>query len=199
MSKEIQNDAGETEIVYTADEYKALEADAGKAKTLETELAEAKRLIAERGENFTAYSKMSEEERKVYDANTTNLLKREENLLTELAGVKTTLAEKEEKEKTSLKTNALSNIHQGDEATKTKVEAEYALLTGMPETTQDEINARAQKAALLAGIQIDPRNPLYIPVNGEAPMHKDKKEFVETPEGTQAMDMVRDAMGIKKV
>lgn len=197
MSKEIEvvNEAGETvkETVYTADEYKGLETN---LSTKEAELGEVKRVLAEKGENFTAFSKMTEEQKKVFDVNTLNLLKREEVLMNELEGVKTTLAQKEEREKTSAKTNALNLIHQGDEATKKKVEDEYALLTGMPETTPDEINARARKAATLAGIQIDPRNPLYISVSGEAPKHDANKEYVETPEGSQAAEIVRKSMGL---
>lgn len=162
----------------------------------EAELAEMKRLNAERGENFTQYSKMTEEQKKAFDANTTNLLKREEALLTEVDSLKTTISKKEETERSASKNGALAAIHGGKEDVKKNLEEQYALLTGMPETTQEEINARASAAARLAGIQIDPRNPLYVPMNGEAPKYKENKEFVETPEGTQAADMVRGAMGL---
>lgn len=197
MAKEIEvvNEAGETvkETVYTADEYKGLETNLA---TKETELVQANKLLAERGENFKSFSKLTEEDKKNYDANTLNLLRVVETLETEITSTKTQLSDKTEKERTSAKTNALNLIHQGDADTKKKLEDEYALLTGMPETTPEEINARAKKAATLAGIQIDPRNPLYTSVNGEAPKVPDNKNYVETPEGAQAAEMVRSAMGI---
>lgn len=194
MSKEIENEDGTTEVVYTADEYNA---QTNNLTARETELEEIKRVNAERGQNFTALSKMSEEEKKTYDANTLNLLKREEVLVNELAGLKTALELKETNEKSVFKNNALNNIHGNDEATKKAIEEKYALLSGMPETTQDEINARAKAAATLAGIQVDPRNPLYSPVSGDAPNYKENKEFTESPEGKEAAGMVAAAMNIK--
>lgn len=202
MSKEIENTDAEgnvtKETVYTVDEYKAIEEKAGQVDKLQTDLAEAQRVNAERAGNFTAYSKMTEEEKKVYDANTTNLLKREEALQTELATMKETITQKELKERELGKTTAMKNIHQGDEATKKKVEDAYGALAGMPETTQEEINARVVAASRVAGIVIDQRNPLYIPVEGEAPKYDPAKEYVETPEGSTAADMVRNAMGLPK-
>lgn len=198
MAKEIEttNEAGETvkETVYTTQEYTARETE---LNTVQAELAEAKRVNAERGESFTAYSKMTEEQKKTFDANTTNLLKREEALTAQLAEMNIKLTDKEKNEIQSAKTTALASVHHGDEATKKTLEEKYDLLSGMPETTQAEISARTREAAKLAGIQIDQRNPLYTGINGDAPTYKPNKEYVDTPEGKIAADMAREAMGIK--
>lgn len=192
MPKEIETD-GVKETFYTTEEYTGKE---GELSTLQTKIAELERINATRGEDFKAYSKMSEEEKKVYDANTTNLLKNEEKLRNELSELGEKLTAKEKRENESAKTNALTSIHHDDEASKKILEEKYALLTGMPETTAQEIAARAKEAAKLAGIQVDPRNPLYIPVSGDAPSYKPKGEYVDTPSGKTAADMVRAAMGL---
>lgn len=201
MSQEIENDAGEKIIVYTADELETAKSTAV-AETIATkdaEIAEVKRLKEEQGQNFTKYSQMTAEEKAAYDANTTNLLKREETLLNEIEGLKNTVTEKTKKESESTKTNALKNIHHGDDKIKSEVEKNYELLAGMPDGTPEEINARAVAAARMAGITIDPRNPLYTPVNGDAPNYKPNDEYVNTPEGNTAAALVRDAMGIPAV
>jgi len=197
MSKEIEttNEAGEVvkETVFTADEFAAKDTE---ITTMKSELEELKKTNVERSQNFTAYSKMTEEEKKVYDANTINLLKREENLVNQVSELSGKLTEKENKEKDSAKKNALSSIHHGNEETKKAIEEKYAILN-MPETTVEEINAKAGAAAKLAGIQIDPRNPLYAAFSGEAPVYKDGKEFTDTPKGKEAVDIVKNSMGIK--
>lgn len=191
--KEIETPEGTKETVYTAEEYTAKE---GELTVLQTKLQDLEKLNATRGEDFKAYSKMSEEEKKVYDANTTNLLKNEELLRNQITDLTGKLTDKEKRENDSAKNNALSSIHRGNEDTKKTLEEKYALLSGMPETTAEEIAARAKEAAKLAGIQIDPRNPLYTGVNGESPVYKPKGEFVETPKGDAAVQAVRDAMGL---
>lgn len=193
MSKEIETPEGTKEVVYTAEEYTAKETELG---TITKELETLRRVAAEKGENFKKFSQMSEEEKKVFDVNTINLLRREEQLSGEVNDLKTKLTDKEKKDNESAKSFALTNIHHNDEASKKLLEEKYALLSGMPETTPQEISARAKEAAKLAGIQIDPRNPLYSPMSGEAPQYKPKGEYVETPEGKTAADMVRSAMGI---
>lgn len=197
MSKEIEvvNEAGETvkETVYTVEDMAAKD---GEYAAAQTELTELRRLNTERSQNFTAYSKMSEEEKKVYDANTTTLLKREEALTNQLAEVTNKLSEKDKRDAESSKTTVLNSIHHGDENSKKLLEEKYALLSAMPETTQQEISARASEAAKLAGIQIDPRNPIYTAINGEAPNFKPNSEYVDTPEGKTALDMARAAMNL---
>lgn len=199
MSKEIEttkeDGTVEKETVYTKDEY--TEKDTA-LTSAQTELADLKRINAERSNDFKSFSKMTEEEKKVYDANTINLLKREEALSNTVSDLTSKLTEKEKRENESAKTHALSSIHHGDEKSKTTLEEKYALLTGMPETTPEEISARAKEAAKLAGIQIDPRNPLYSPINGEAPQYKPKEEFVETPKGAQAAALAREALGLEQ-
>lgn len=200
MAKEIEvaNEDGTTskETVYSTEEYTAA---TGVVTKLEADLAEARRINMERGNDFKAFSKMTEEEKKVYDANTLNLLRREENLTNQLTDLSTKLTDKEKKENDSAKNNALTNLHHGDEASKKLLEEKYALLTGMPETTAEEINAKAGAAAKLAGIQIDPRNPLYTQFNGEAPKYNADKQFVDTPAGAAAAAAVRAAMGLPEV
>lgn len=194
MSKEIETEGGEKETVYTTEEYSAKETELA---TVQDELKEARRLSAERGENLKSYSQMSESEKAAFDANTTILLKREETLVGQINDLNTKLTDKEKKDNDSTKTSVFTNIHHGDEATKTKLEEKYALLSGMPETNPQEIAARAKEAAVLAGIQLDQRNPLFSTISGEAPTFKPKEEFVETPKGTAAAEAVRKAMGLE--
>lgn len=193
MSKEIEGENGEKETVYTAEEYTAKETE---VKGLNEKLGEVRRAQAEQGNNFKRYSQMTEEERKTHDANTTNLLKREEALQGQIADLTTKISDREKRDNASAKDNALSAIHHGNEESKKVLEEKYALLTGMPETTPAEIGARTREAAKLAGIMIDPRNPLYTPISGEAPQSGPNKEYVDTPEGKQATDMARAALGI---
>lgn len=198
MAKEIEvkNEEGEIvkETVYTAEEFTAKE---GELKTVTEQLTEARKIAAEKGENLKKFSQMSEAERSAFDANTINLLRREEQLSTDVARLTEKLTAKEKRENEAAKNNALSSIHHGDENTKKLLEEKYALLSAMPETTPTEIAARTKEAAKLAGIQIDPRNPLYTGFNGEAPVYKPKKEYVDTPAGTAAADAVRARLGIK--
>lgn len=197
MSKEIETVADDGSITketfYTAEEYSAREIELTAAQTA---LAEMQRVNAARGEDFKAYSKLSEEEKKVYDANTTNLMKQAEMLENKISELSTTISTKDKRDADAAKTHVLSSLHHGDEAAKTLLEEKYALLSAMPETTPQEIQARANEAAKLAGIQIDPRNPLYTSVNGEAPNYKPNSEYVDTPQGKTALDMARAAMNL---
>lgn len=201
MAETITRDDGTEVVLHTAEELEAAKTEgAASVKTeleqVQTQLAEANRINAERGDNFTAYSKMTEEQKKAFDANTTVLLKREEQLLSEVELLKTNLSEKETRERDGVKNNAMLSLHAGDEATKTKLEDAYKNLAGMPESTQEEINKRVSAAARVAGIVIDNRNPLYMTPNGEAPKSGANKEYVDTNEGSQAAAMVREAMGM---
>ena len=200
MSKEIETTKEDgtivKETVFTKDEYTAKE---GELSKVNEELEGLRKIAAEKGENIKKLSQMSEEEKKTYDANTINLLRREEALSTEISSLQTKLTDKEKKENESAKNHSLTSIHHGDEATKKLLEEKYGLLTGMPETTPQEIAARSREAAKLAGIQVDPRNPLYTPMNGEAPNYKPKTEYTDTPEGKTAVAMARAALGLSEV
>lgn len=197
MSKEIdvvgENGEITKETVYSADEFKAANTDLEKTKA---DLAELQRINATRGEDFKAYSKMTEEEKKVFDANTTNLLKNEEKLVNKIGELETKLTEKEKRDNDASKTSILTSIHHGNEEAKKILEDKYALLSAMPETTPQEIQARSMEAAKLAGIQIDPRNPIYTAISGDAPHYKETKDYVETAEGMQAAEMARAALGL---
>ncbi len=200
--REITNDEGVVETVYTAEEYKAMEEKAtgyeANIKEKDSALAEKERLLAEKSENIRRFSNMTEEEKKNFDANTTNILRHADKLETELNEVKTKLTEKEQREKDFSKNSSLEKVHMGDEATKKRLEDNYAVLAGMPETTPQEINARVNAAARMAGITIDPRNPIYTPMNGEAPpVPKTADNYVESEAGKVAADMARGALGIK--
>jgi len=205
MSKKIEDDDGNEVEYYSADEVAAKakeEADRvaaenqAKIADLEAEKVRLEKLNAERGENFKRYNEMTEEERKNFDANTINLIKRGDELQSKLEEVTKKLTEKEQRELESGKTNALKMYHGGNPELETKVKSQYDILSGMPETTPEEIAARAQAAARLAGISVDSANPLYQPMHGEAPNYQPKKEYTDTPEGKEALDLARQAMGL---
>ena len=162
----------------------------------EAEIQRLSKLNNEKTENFKRYNEMTAEEKAAYDANTTELLRRDDLSQKEIADLRKRLDDKEALEKNSNKTNALTRFHQNNEETKKALEENYALLSAMPETTPEEIHARAQKAARLAGINVDSMNPLYVSINGEAPTYKEKKEYADTPAGEEAAKLVREAMNI---
>lgn len=201
MSEKIEKDGVEVEV-FTADEVAAREQAAAKAEadrvaaTKDAELAELRRLNAERGENFTRYSKMTEEEKKNYDENTTNLLKHTDKLTGQVEELTAKLTEKEKAENERTKNSALKGFHGDLPEVKQKLEEKYALLAGMPESTPEEITARAAEAAKLAGIAVDSRNPLNISIHGEPPMYKEKTEYTETNEGKEAAALARQALGV---
>lgn len=203
MSKTIENEKGEEEIVYTAAELEAAKKEVEEAtgKTLaekETELANLRKISAEQKTNFKRYNEMTEAEKAAYDANTTEMLKRMDQTREELEATKKSLAEKEVREKDYTKSSILNKLHGNDDKVKATLESNYAALAGMPENTPEEIGARARAAATLAGIVADPRNPIYTGFSGEAPAVKqDNGDFTETDKGKEAADIVRAAMGLK--
>ncbi len=202
MSYKFEPEEGKEIDVFTAEEVEAAakaREDAAIAKVAaekDAEIEKYKKVSAEKTENFKKYNEMTEEEKKAYDANTVNLIKRGDQQAEKITELETKLSDKEEKEKTSNKNSALKSLHGDIPEVKTKVEEKYALLSGMPETTPEEINARAVAAAQLAGIQIDQRNPLFQSVHGEPPIYKEKTEYAETPEGKEALRLVREATGL---
>lgn len=201
MPKMVEHEGKEEEMysaeeVAAAAEARAKEEAAKVAAAKDTEIEGLKRINVEKTDNFKKFNEMTEEERKAYDANTLNLIKRGDQLADELASEKKVREEREKADREHMKTSTLKNIHAGSEEVKTKVEKHYAELSGMPETTQEEVNARAVAAARLAGITIDERNPLYQTFAGEAPKHTEKSEYIETPEGKEAARLAREAMGL---
>lgn len=193
MSIEIEKEDGTKEVVYSTEEYTAKDTE---ITDLKGKLTELERINATRSSDFTAYSKMSEEDKKAFDANTTNLLKNEETLRNQIADLTGKLSDKEKRDNDAAKNHAMSSIHHNDEKTKNLLEEKYALLAAMPENTPDDIAARTREAAKLAGIQIDPRNPMYTSFSGEAPQYKQNSEYVDTPDGKIAADMARKALGL---
>lgn len=207
MSQKIEDENGNDVEVYTMEEVTVAketalkEANESHTKTLaekETEIARLNKVSAEKTENFKKYNQLTEEERKSYDANTTELIKRNDKTQDEIDELKTILANKEIKEKDFTKTTILKGFHNEDEKTKKSIEENYNYLAGMPETTNEEISVRAFAAARLSGITVDNRNPLYTGFSGEAPRLKPEgTSFTETDKGKEAADIVRNALNIK--
>lgn len=206
MAKEIENEEGVMETWYSPaelEQQKTEAIDAVKAdstKTIEEKDAEILRLnkvSAEKTDNFRKYNEMTEEERKAHTENEIIQIRRNDKLEEELGGVKKTLEEKEIRERDYAKTSVLKAFHGDKEEVKKVIEEKYAILSGMPETTPDEIRARATEAAKLAGINVNSQpNPLYQGFSGASPEYKEKTQFVETAEGEAAAQMVRDSLGI---
>lgn len=196
--KHIDEDGNEI-IAYTQEEVDARAAEAAKAKEdeLVPEIEKLKKVSAEKTEHFKKLNEMTEEERQAHSVNEINILKRNEMLEGELATIKETLTQKETREKNEAKENAFTGICGEDADLRKSIEDNYAVLAGMPETTPSEIKARAEKAATLAGITVDKVNPLYVNIHGEAPTHKEGKEFVETDKGKDALELAREASGFK--
>ncbi len=207
MTTKITDDEGNEIEVYTAEEVEQQRATAVTAaraeadviiKQKDTDIEALKKVSAEKTENFKRYNEMTQEEKDRYDANTTELLKRSDQTAAELADTKKKLEERDIRDRDSAKNNALSGFHGGKEDIKKTLEEKYAILAGMPETTPEEIKARATEAAKLAGISIDSVNPLYQRFDGDAPRQKESKDYVESPDGKTAADLVRQNLGIKE-
>lgn len=198
----IENDKGEEVTVFTAEELEAAkkEVETNYQKTLaekEAEVEKLRKVSAEKTENFKKFNEMTEAEKAAYDANTTEFLKRTDAAVQKAEELERKLAEKEAIEREYNKNFVLNNFHKGDEKVKKEIEDNYAILAGMPENTPDEIAARATKAAQLAGIVTDPRNPIFTPFQGEAPKIKEEgKEFVDTDKGKEALELAKKALGI---
>ena len=167
------NEDGSVINVYTDEEVAAKDA----------EIERLKQISVEKTENFRRYNEMTEEQRKAYSENELIFIKQNDQLQDKIKTLEETLVKKEERERQEKKMSVFQRFHGGNDEIKNKIDQEYSLLTGMPETTPEEISARAEKAARLAGIVIDTRNPIYQPINGEAPVYKENKEFTDTPEG----------------
>lgn len=200
MSQKGEDENGNEIELFTAaelEEQKQAEV-ARVAAEKDAEIERLKKVSSEKTENFRKYNEMTEEERKSYDANTTNLLIRGDHLEEQVTTLTKTLAEKEERERLNDKTNALAGFHGGSEEVKKTLEEKYALLAAMPETSPQEIFARATEAAKLAGISVDSRNPIYQTVHGAPPVFKERTDFTDTNEGKAAADVVREAMGLPK-
>lgn len=177
MIEKVNEMTGEKEFVFTADEIKANQ-DALVAK--ETELAEAKRVAEERGQNFSEYNKKTEK------------------LEGEVKSLKTTLEEKTAREIASAKSDAGLKYHGNNEELKTKLEQSYALVN-MPENTPQEIAARMEAASRMAGIVLPGGpSPLTAPMYGEPPQQKkaraEEAEFLQSEKGQAALK----AMGIEE-
>ncbi len=193
--------------VYTADEMEAAKTEAVTAATtakedelkkVNEELAKVRQVNVDKTENFKKFRDLTEDEKKAYDENTLLLMKRADKLEEDLAKETTTRTERETRDRELNKTNALLAFHAGKDDIKKTLEEKYALLAAMPETTPQEINARAREAAKLAGISVESVNPLYQHVNGDAPVYREKKEYTESPEGKEAADLVRSALNLPK-
>src|SRR6185369_14469580 len=118
------------------------------------------------------------------DANTIALMQRADKSDAEREEIARRLDEKEKRDQEEARNSIAGQYHQGDDKMKQSLEESYSKLAGMPETTKEEIAARYATAAKIAGIEDNGGpNPLHISFNGEAPKHKDAKEFVETPKG----------------
>lgn len=198
MSQEIENDAGEMITVYTQEEVEAQATERANkiAAGKDAEIEKLKRVNAEKTENFRKYNEMTEEERAAHSSNELTLIQRSDKLEAELAAEKAARLEREQKEADRVKSSALKTFHNDSPEVKEKLETSYAALAGMPESTPEEITARAQAAARLAGFSIDSRNPLYQSVSGDAPVYKETKNFTDTPEGREAADLSRQALGL---
>lgn len=206
MPQIIESDDGKEIEVFTQEEVKAQAETAVAAakaeadtviKAKEEEIEKFKKVSAEKTENFRKYNEMTEEERKAHSENEIIQIRRGDKLEEELGNVKKSLEDKETKEKEYTKTSVLKGYHGDKEDIKKSLEEKYSMLAGMPESTPDEIKARANAAATLAGISIDSRNPLYSSFSGEAPQYKEKTDYVESAEGKVAADLVRQSMGLK--
>ena len=203
MPIKVTDDDGKEIEAFTAADLEAAKKEIMEShgKTLaekEAEIANLKKVSAEKTENFKKYNDLTEAEKKSFDANTIELMKRNDMTQKQVEELTMKLAEKEKNERDSNKTTILKGLHKDDEKTKKAVEDAYNALSGMPESNQVEIAARASAAAKLAGVQMDPRNPLYSSFSGEAPKSKDEgKDFVDTEKGQEALKIAESALGIK--
>lgn len=201
MSEKIEIDGVEKEV-FTAEEVAAQTKAAAEAEATrvaaekDAEIERLKKVSAEKTENFRKYNEMTQEERDAHSANELELIKRNDKIEAELIAEREARLAKEKTENERTKNNALKGFHADVAEVKEKIEKSYAALAGMPETTPEEVQARAEAAARLAGISVESRNPIHQSFSGEAPRYKEKSEYVETPEGQEAVTLARQALGV---
>lgn len=176
MIERVNEDTGLKEYVLTEEEKVAQEQSIA-AK--EAEVASAKKLAEERGENFSKFNE------------------KVEKLEGELKTTRQTLEEKATRERDDAKTNFGMKFYGTNAELKATLEGKYAVLSGMPESNPQEIAARMTEAAKLAGINVGSQNPIYTPVYGEAPAPKapaaKADEFLKSERGVAA----QKAMGLE--
>ena len=158
MTLKVQNpDTNEEIEVYTAEEIADRDA----------KIADLSKKLEDRGNDFSQMSKK---------------LEKVDEFGKQIETLQSTLAEKEKAERENAKASALGKFHGGKVDAKEQLESSYAKLAGMPENTPEEIAARANEAAKLAGYLTDGRNPLYTPFSGEAPSPRGVSESAQAKE-----------------
>lgn len=169
--KYIDEEGKEIDVVPSAE----IESRDNKIQELEKALEEQKKISEEKTGNFKQFNEKT--------------VKLED----ELNSLRTVLNEKEIREKTSFKEIGFEKIARGNEDLKKILQEKYDLLS-MPDSTQQDIDARIKSAAMLAGVNTNVVNPLNINPVGEAPnnsQHSD--DFLKSEKGQAALK----AMGIE--
>lgn len=159
------------------------EAFTTKEKELQDALVEKAKLSAD----FGKMNNLTEEEKAAKLANESELLKRIDLLQAEVEGTKTS-------QRDSLKNANFARFHGNNEDIKKSLEEKYAIIN-LPESTPEEIQARVEAAATLAGISVDNRNPIHQYVTGEAPRYhppKDDEESAVVTAASAKLDEMRN-------
>lgn len=152
--------------------------------------------VESRDNKIQELEKALEEQKRVSEEKTGNFKQFNEKtvkLEDELNSLRTVLSEKEAREKSSFKEIGFERFAKGNEDIKKVLQEKYDLLS-MPDSTQQDIEARIKSAAMLAGINTVVVNPLNVNPNGDAPnnsQHSD--DFLKSEKGQAALK----AMGIE--
>lgn len=175
-----------------AQKTEAVAAAKTELEAAQKEVADLKRVSAEKTENFKKLNEMTEVERASFTAKEIEAMKR-----VEAAEAKATALETKYNEDTQarIKTDtekALERYHGGDPKLKAELEKNFNLIN-LPGTDTSTIQERARLAATMTAGSSGRPNPLMSPMNGSGPRTVDRsktEEFLKSDKAKTAFEMM---------
>lgn len=190
------NNDGAEITVYTEEEKAEIEkAVADKDAIIaqkEAELETARKFQAEQAQNFKRLRDMTDDEKSKLSASEIESRTRAEKLEADIESLKGSIDSDKQKAFNDAKEAALKKFSGGDKALREKIEQNMGVLTIADPTEL------VRSAAAIAGVVVNNGgvNPLYVPLDGDAPQTKqanEKKEFLESDKAAAAMAAMGDA------
>lgn len=195
MPEIIKNDDGTEREVYTAEEM----------AVIQRERDEAVQRSGNIGFEFKQYRQMTDEEKASLSESDKALrqkLDQQDELIAQMRGE---MEASKTQTITTTKNAALETLSSGDPTLKAVIEENYKKLSGMPESTPQEVAARMTESYKLAtgsAARVAPVNPfnpgsgdapaIYVPKANKTPI-ENAEEYVGTPQGKAAWETMQAA------
>lgn len=190
------NDPDKEIEVFTPDEVAAKDAAMAEKETaLATangELEKERRVSAEKSDNIKRLRDMSDEEKSKLSQEQIEQRKIAEKALDEAESAKAELKKEREEKENLKKENFLERFSGGNADLRKKLEENFNIIDSGKEP---DLEKRMGAAAAMAGINMNPKNPLTQEIFGQAPTEKQKSEKDDFLKGDKAAAAFK-AMGI---